>query len=278
MTDYERYLFDLNGYIVVPNALTPEQVGALNEAIDHNQDKIRMREGELSLSGGSPALKRDHGRGDILGLLVWPKPWCQPFRDLLSLPGTVRYMLDLIGEGFRYANANGISMTAGGEGHVFHGGGAPMSHYFYKFQDGKIYNGLMTVCYQLSDINPGDGGFACIPGSHKANYPCPMEVKRLEVDLGCVRHLPMKAGDALIFTEALTHGTLPWTAAHERRTLLYRYSPGTMLFSNESIHPQYAAFAQELTPLQRAIMEPPHYSNRPNLTALLEEEEKARNT
>jgi ectoine hydroxylase-related dioxygenase (phytanoyl-CoA dioxygenase family) len=273
MTDHEKYLFDLNGYIVVEGMLTAGQVKALNEAIDHNRDQIRVREGELSLSGGSPALKREHGRGDILGLLVWPKPWRQPFRDLLSHHRTVRAMLELIGNGFRYANANGISMTAGAEGHVFHGGGAPMSHYFYKFQDGKMYNGLMTVCYQLSDIRSGDGGFACIPGSHKANYPCPMEVKRLEVDLGCVRHLPMKVGDALIFTETLTHGTLPWGASHERRTLLYRYSPGPMMFSKISIHPDYGFFADELTPLQRAIMEPPYYSNRPSIAALLEEEE-----
>ncbi len=273
MTEHEKYLFDVNCYIVVKNTLTPEQVKALNEAIDHNRDQIRMREGELSLSGGSPALKRDHGRGDILGLLNWPKPWCQPFRDLLSHPPTVRAMLELIGDGFRYANANGISMTAGAEGHVFHGGGTPLTHYFYKFQDGKMYNGLMTVCYQLCDIRPGDGGFACIPGSHKANYPCPVDVKRLETDIGCVKHIPMQAGDALIFTETLTHGTLPWTAPHERRTLLYRYSAGVMLYSKESIHPQYDAFAQELTPLQRAIMESPHYSNRPGIKALLEEEE-----
>ena len=26
-----------------------------------------------------------------------------------------------------------------------------------------------------------------------------------------------------VWVQALTHGTLPWTAAHERRTLFYRY-------------------------------------------------------
>ena len=29
---------------------------------------------------------------------------------------------------------------------------------------------------------------------------------------------------ALIFTEALSHGCAPWRAAHQRRTLLYRFS------------------------------------------------------
>jgi hypothetical protein len=48
-----------------------------------------------------------------------------------------------------------------------------------------MYNGLTAVAYNLTDVNPGEGGFGCIPGSHKS-----------------------KAGTAIIFTEALTHGTL----------------------------------------------------------------------
>jgi len=31
----------------------------------------------------------------------------------------------------------------------------------------------------------------------------------------------VEAGDVLFFTEALIHGTAPWTASHERRALLF---------------------------------------------------------
>ena len=31
-------------------------------------------------------------------------------------------------------------------------------------------NGLMVVTFFLTHANPGDGGFACIPGSHKSNF------------------------------------------------------------------------------------------------------------
>ncbi len=37
--------------------------------------------------------------------------------------------------------------------------------------------------------------------------------------------LHSQAGDALIFTEALTHGTLVWQGEHQRRSLIYKYSP-----------------------------------------------------
>ncbi|MCY3765913.1 MAG: phytanoyl-CoA dioxygenase family protein [Gemmatimonadetes bacterium] len=283
MDNYERYHFDVNGFIVVEDILTTDEVAALNEAIDNNPDQVHIREGELRLSGAAkqhggraaPLLKGSHGRGDIMNILNWPKPWCQPFRDLLTQPRTMRYMLELIGDGFRYGNANGISMTAGAEGFLFHGGGTPRGPYYYEFQDGRMWNGLMAVCYQLTDINPGDGGFACIPGSHRANYACPNDVRRLDAHPEWFRHLPMKAGSALIFTEALTHGTFPWTASHERRTLLYRYGSGDMVFgSGPAIHPDgYESFKDELTPLQRALMTPPFASRRPSLVPLIEEEE-----
>ena len=34
-----------------------------------------------------------------------------------------------------------------------------------------------------------------------------------------LKHIPQQAGSVVIFTEALAHGTLPWTADHERRAL-----------------------------------------------------------
>ena len=52
MTDREKYLFDLNGYLVVEDVLTPEQVHAMNEAIDHNGEYIRIRNHD-SLSGAA---------------------------------------------------------------------------------------------------------------------------------------------------------------------------------------------------------------------------------
>ena len=34
-----------------------------------------------------------------------------------------------------------------------------------------------------------------------------------------------KAGDCILFTEKMTHGTVPWEGAGERRTLFYKYVP-----------------------------------------------------
>lgn len=277
MNDHEKYFFDVNGYIAIRGILSDDWVASLNEAIDNNPGHVRLRAGEQLLSRDSPSLTGSHGRGDIGGILNWPQPWCRPFRDLLSFHPALHYMLDLIGNGFRCANANGISMTAGAEGCALHGGDVvrPNTHLF-RYRNGRFWNSLVGVCYQLSDIGPGDGGFVCIPGTHKSNIDPPADVVSMEYDLGCYRHIEMRAGDALIFTEALTHGTLPWTAAHERRTLLYRYGAGGWSGGKGALRIEnYAPFYDDLTPLQQALMEPPYYSDRPDIAALLGEEERA---
>jgi ectoine hydroxylase-related dioxygenase (phytanoyl-CoA dioxygenase family) len=268
MDDEERYFFDLNGYLVVENALSSAEVAACNEAIDRNVLLIRERPEEQSLSGKSRTLKGQQGRGDLGGMLTWPKPWCQPFRDLLAHPGIVPYLNELLREGFRLDHLYGIIMRQGTEGHVLHGGGTTddLTH-FYQFHNGKMRCGLTVVSWILTDCGPGDGGFACIPGSHKSNYPTPRGVALLDRDIGVVRQVEAKAGSAVIFTEALTHGTMPWAAEHQRRSILYKYAPGPLTYARIYLPQGVEEVLEEFTPQQRAVLEPPYRTQRPTLAA-----------
>ena len=161
MDDYERYFFDLNGYLVVEGALTPDEVAACNEAIDRNPDRMRIRPEEQSLARGSETLQGKQGRGDLGGMLTWPTPWCQPFRDLLAHPRIVPYLTELLGDGYRLDHLYGIVMTKGAEGHVLHGGAISDNRTnLYQFQNGEIRCGLTVVTWVLTDHGAGDGGFA----------------------------------------------------------------------------------------------------------------------
>ena len=64
----------------------------------------------------------------------------------------------------------------------------------------------------------------------------------------------MAAGDVVVFSEALIHGTLPWEGHEERRTLVYKYSPGNSAWS-------YVQWPDELlavcTDRQRLLLQPP---------------------
>ena len=288
LTESERFFFELNGFLVIPGILSPKQLVELNQSVDHCTDHITP---SAKLSGDVSALQGELQRGDTGEFMRWPEPWCQPFRSLLSHPKTVRIMLDLVGPGFHYSSANGILMDQGSEGITMHGGqrsdGAAGRRDAWTYtidRNGQIECNLITVMYQLTDVGPDDGGTLVIPGSHKAFFNMPDDVRSLQAnerfgaDTGgtLVRPVPMKAGSALIFTEALSHGALPWTGAHQRRTLLYRYSSRGFSGGGGLADPKdYAPFRPELSPLGQAILEPAHLGNRPDILSLLKEEERA---
>jgi ectoine hydroxylase-related dioxygenase (phytanoyl-CoA dioxygenase family) len=262
MSDREKYLYDIQGYLVVPSFLTEEEVDRLNAAFDANRH--RMTEDRNSNTGGSPTLAGNK-RGYFDGMLTWEKPWCEPFRDLLVHPKIIPYLNTLHGRGWRMDHSPfALFMQKGDEGLILHG---PGHNYFglaaYHYKNGQMRTGMVVFQYQLADVNEGDGGFCCIPGSHKSNYPMPDRLRLWQEDQELVKNIPVKKGDLLIFDEATTHGTMPWTADHERRSLLYRYSPHYLHYAGGYHETSYPDWVEELTEAQRAVLEPPYHYNWP---------------
>ena len=221
----EKYLFDLMGYIIIPDALTGEEVKRCNQAIDHHIGQLR--EMQDSLAGGSGALAGTSHRKDMGGMLSWDRPWCEPFRQLLVHPNVSPYLDTILGKSYRLDHGPSlIAMDEGTEGGTLHGGGIERPNFSeaYFFKDGRIYCGLTVVEFMLADEGSGDGGLGLIPGSHKANLACPHTMKLYQQYQQYVVEVNAKAGDAVVFTETLTHGTLPWKAKHQRRALLYKFS------------------------------------------------------
>ncbi len=255
----QKYLFDLTGYLIVEDALATEEVAACNAAIDHHSDRLKER--DSSLAGGSDALSGTAHRLDMGGMLAWERPWCEPFRDLLIHPNIKPHLEAVLGTKYRLDHGPGlIAMESGTEGGTLHGGGIERPNFSeaYFFKHDRIYTGLTVVEYMLADEGPGDGGLAIVPGSHKANLPCPSSLKRYEKYRNYVQEVNVKAGDAVIFTETLTHGTLPWTAKHQRRALLYKFSPGFQAYSAGAHKITYPAYIEDMTAEQREILEAPH--------------------
>ena len=60
MTDAEKYLFDVHGYLVIEGALSPEEVEAANAAVDRHADDIQIRPNDLA--NGSTTLRGTTGR------------------------------------------------------------------------------------------------------------------------------------------------------------------------------------------------------------------------
>ncbi len=254
MNEEQKYLFDLTGYLILENALSSEEVTLCNKAIDHHIERLREREN--SLAGGSEAGGGTAHRMDMGGMLAWEKPWCERFRKLLVHPNVKPYLQEILGKKYRLDHGPGlIAMENGTEGGTLHGGGIERPNfseaYFFKY--GRIYTGLTVVEYMLADENPGDGSLALIPGSHKANLPCPSSMKRYEKHQHLVQEVNANVGDAVIFTENLTHGPLPWKAKHQRRALLYKFSPGFQAYSAGAHQISYPEYIEAMTPEQREV-------------------------
>ncbi len=238
MNELERYLFDLQGFIVVEDALTATQIAAINELLDKQIANINEPE--------KPFFRFNR-------LL----PWGSPFQALIDNPPITPYLLTLLGEKFRLDHdyVHIIRYGLGPVGSILHNGGTPYDPcQYYSYKNGRMYNGLCAVAYNLTDVHPGEGGFGCVPGSHKSNLPFPEEWMNLENPPPCVQEITGKAGTAIIFTEALTHGTLPWKGQHQRRTLFYKYSPYPSAWLRNYYNPDDYP---ELTEAQRLILRTP---------------------
>lgn len=242
MNELERYLFDLQGFLVVENALTAAQVTALNRLLDQ----------QVALNHES---KKPWSRFD--SLLGWGKP----FRDLIDHPRITPYLLELLGNDFRLDHEYVHIIRQPGTGPIgtfLHGGGTPYDPcQYYLFRNGRMYNGLIAIAYHLTDVTQGDGGFGCIPGSHKSNFPIPQALENLKQPHSCIHEVSGKAGTAILFTEALTHTTLFWQRAHERRTLFYKYSPYPSTWLRHSYN---ANDYPELSETQQRMLKPPGVS------------------
>jgi hypothetical protein len=117
-----------------------------------------------------------------------------------------------------------------------------------------MWNGLLSFAWALTEGGPGDGGFGCVPGSHRAAEPFPAGGEALVVEV------PQRTGDLLVFTEALVHCTIPWQSHDDRYSLLYKYSPGN---SSWAAHPAAPPEALPLlTERQRLLVEPPYVGGR----------------
>jgi ectoine hydroxylase-related dioxygenase (phytanoyl-CoA dioxygenase family) len=269
MSDRERYLFDLQGFLVVRGILSADEVNALNEALEANLDK-RGEFGKPNAISGNWEGRSLEGRFSPFrhykGMLTWEQPWCQPFRDMLAHPKVIPYLNTLLGRGWKLDHGvDLLNSVEGCEGLKLHGSGnlTFSGSRFYAYQNGRMRCGLIVLQYSLTDVNPGDGGLCVIPGSHKGNFPAPDDIMTWEANEEVVFQPTIKAGDLVIFNEATTHGTLPWKGQGERRTLLFRYTPKYLHYSGGAYEIHLPDWVSELTEAQQAVLEPPYVYAHP---------------
>lgn len=231
LSELHRYELDVQGYVVLPGVLGPHEVSALASAV-------------ASLRRPPPA--EDLWSQRVNDLLLQG----QAFLDLLDHPVALGVLGELHGAATRLDHAYAIRMAPSTAGLGLHGGAFPWDpSQYYVHDGGRVRAGLVTLSWALVDQPAGQGGFGCIPGSHRAGLAVPAGAEAMAVEV------PVRAGDLLVFTEALAHCTVPWRGPHERTALLYKYSPGCSAWSDwQHLRP---VLDRRLTERQRRLLQPP---------------------
>lgn len=176
--------------------------------------------------------------------------WDRSLVDLIDHRWVLAVLRDLIGPHVRLDHAYGIAMTPGTSGLGLRGPAEPFDPaQFYLSRVGAQRSGLLAFSWSLTEGGPGDGGFGCIPGSHRATQPLPPGAESLVVAV------PQPAGSMLVFTEALVHCTIPWTGTETRLVVMLKYSPGNSAWDPSPAAPEGTVSAMSAS--QRRFFQPP---------------------
>ena len=217
MTERQKYLFDLQGYVVVEDVLTPAECDTAIEKI-----RRRMTPMEKSLNG-----KDAHGTWFQVKPTDVLLDAGEPFIKLIDHPKIIDLLTQIIGPQLRCESCLSFVRSKSCPPLEIHGGHRGGSANFrYSVNNGRIYTGLSVVAVALQDMTEQDGGFACIPGSHKSDFTVPADDRaELHAIRGpLVRYVAAPKGSAIIFTETLAHGAGTWQRDEPRFGLFYKYN------------------------------------------------------
>lgn len=219
VTDDEKFLFDLQGYLILRGAIDPDLIRALdkavveNEAIDHDE----------SWAEGLPVVTAAHFTKDTWvdhQIRLNGLPRLDPvFDELIAHPALMPYLTEFMGEP-QLVNTWSISKYAGREASGWHHG-IPTEQ--YTVRDGVISSTMVNVAIMLTPNHPGDGCFIVIPGSHKKNFELDKRWRTAGLDTPGSVEITGDPGDLMIFTEALTHAGAAKTSSRRRTTLQYNH-------------------------------------------------------
>lgn len=257
LTDYEKWFFDLNGYLVLPQVIEPSEIERMLELgyawHDLLDDKLPapLRSYGYSTPEETDAIARSIDNiiyADEQGLALNR----HIMRAVLALTGN---RPQLIAANFTKNYRRNCDLPF----HEGHDGGLRNPANDYQAKNGQVFATFLNAAVTLVDIPDGVGGFVCVPGSHKSNFACPEEVSLY--DGGPIVHnVTARAGDCILFTELMRHVTRRRTLKTARRTVFIRYSTSYASWTPGSTpDPQYRhLLSDDVTEL----MQPDSFAHR----------------
>ncbi len=228
MSQHDRVVFDLKGYVVKPAVLSESEVKVLKELVlRQKNDPESLPPHERYLPGGA-------------------------FAQLIDHPVVMNVLLDVIDPDINKIRLEDVFLSyrepGEGEWRPHAGGRTTNPNYAYNFHDGRIYAGMTRVVWELEEVIEDQGGTCFIPGSHKANYNIRTNpVASIDArDSGLWQSYGCPPGSLIIFSEAVRHSADFWQNPHNPRVAIFcAYNHINVRHHKPSIPPEVIA---ELSP------------------------------
>ncbi|MEN9936377.1 MAG: hypothetical protein RLZZ387_2956 [Chloroflexota bacterium] len=209
LTDDELFLFDNQGYLHLRNALSTDEVSELLRLVEETKGADLQALNADNPEGMKQQLNRPVSRmidADVR------------FASLLDHPAAEPYLRVFLGDDYRHIDNDLYFTYPGFKGGHWHRG--VKAHPTGHVVDGAFTCPMVKVFYCLTDVGPQEGAFVVVPGSHKSQFPT--DDNRVNLP---GQHIfdNVRAGDVIIFNEALLHNGTPNPSQKTRITLIVNF-------------------------------------------------------
>lgn len=140
------------------------------------------------------------------------------FARFLDHPVTEPLLTEFLGADYRHIDNDLYFTYPGYPGGGWHRGvrAHPTGHVI----EGRFRCPMVKAFFCLTDVGPGEGEFVVVPGSHKAAF----EVDTRRIDLPG-QHIfdDVRAGNVILFNEALLHNGRPNPSGKTRQTIIVNF-------------------------------------------------------
>ena len=226
-TQKQKYDFDRNGWLLIPNVLSDADIAAMREFCQRlHAVPEEISEHERSALGGPLQKLADHPI--VVGFL----------NEFLAYPPAASedcYGFRLEETALSFGNTVSQPQTQS----VLHKGNGlfrlPGDSHLYRCVPGRGWSGLTRAVWELTEVTPATNNLRFITGSHKAAYPIPEAVQNPNSSLWETYECP--PGSLFLLTESMTQMQVQ-TGTTQRIRISNLYNTVASRWSNWLPHSQ----------------------------------------
>lgn len=271
LTPAQRYHFEVNGYVVVPEVLSRKECKQITDALQRTKRDLRARPADYTPKPSEPFFLIDLPHHVFMGTIREADPI---YIAYASHPRLVGMAEELIGGEARIVELNAhINSRNPKEKFTkdpkfgFHLGiDVP---YGTHVKNGLLHCSFVKTLTNLTDLGPDDGGTVVVAGSHKMDMPEADVIACAYADRSLIHQVIAPAGSTLLFAETLIHATGQIRSDRERAIIVCGY--GTRMFPYWDGGDMTPEFKAQIPPhLETLFFGKAHWTRAPRYRTLAE--------